>query len=481
MQMPMDDFSQQQLDIMQRRKRAQEGQVFKSPEGQMVSGRYVAPNALQYLAEGLRNVSNMQDEQKYGQELKDLRTKRQETETKDMNAFIDLLRDKPAVASTTTPTQIPSFDDADAQSMQGVSGYGATTGAQAARPGDPVAAYSMAASSQSPTLRKIGAEGTISLATEQAKLRTAQAQQQKYIDILRNAKTPQDALAAGVPFETVKNFTESKDLGRQKVQYKDVGGKLVPVTEYGDQPTGVKPLDKTGNPFSDLVLRGPNGQMTPNTPLVGVKQGIARSGASNVSVNTANKPMLTELGKGVGEGITNAWTGAQSAAGTLQNVQQMRTGLEKAIVGPGANQRVTLSQIGQVLGVNGKDATEQLENTRMVMQGLARQELSAAGQMKGQGQITESERSILRKAESGQINELTKPELNTLLGALERTATSRINTHNQNLQRLRQDQNAAGVAQFMQVDAPTMGGGGGGNAGLNAAVEAEIKRRQGGR
>jgi hypothetical protein len=33
----------------------------------------------------------------------------------------------------------------------------------------------------------------------------------------------------------------------------------------------------------------------------------------------------------------------------------------------------------------------------------------------------------------------------------------------------------------MQVDAPTMGGGGGGNAGLNAAVEAEIKRRQGGR
>jgi hypothetical protein len=57
--------------------------------------------------------------------------------------------------------------------------------------------------------------------------------------------------------------------------------------------------------------------------------------------------------------------------------------------------------------------------------------------MKGQGQITESERSILRKAESGQINELTKPELNTLLGALERTATSRINTHNQNLQRLR--------------------------------------------
>jgi hypothetical protein len=398
-----------------------------------------------------------------------------------MSAFVDLLRPKPAVASTTTPAQMPSFDEADAQSMQGVQGYGATTGAQAAIPGDPMAAYSLAAASQSPTLRKVGLEGTMSLAGEQAKQRTAQAQQQQYMDILSKAQTPQQALQAGVPYEMVKNFAESKNLGRDKVQFKDTGGQLVPVTEYGETPQGVAPLGKTGNPFSDLVLRGPNGQMTPNAPLVGAKQGIARSGASNVSVNTATKPMLTELGKGVGEGITNAWTGAQSAASTLQNVQQMRTGLEKAIVGPGANQRVTLSQIGQVLGVNGKDATEQLENTRMVMQGLARQELSAAGQMKGQGQITESERSILRKAESGQINELTKPELNTLLGALERTATSRINTHNQNLQRLRQDPNAAGVAQFMQVDAPTMGGGGGGDAGLSAAVEAEIKRRQGGR
>jgi hypothetical protein len=471
----MQDFDLEQQQIQNRLKRYQ-SQGYEAPQGQMIGRRFVAPNVLQQLAAGLRGYGAIQGEQQAGQELKDLQGKRKTAIADALRNFGDKSTGAPAVASTTTPTQMPSFDEADAASMQGVEGYGATTGAQAARAPDPRGANASLMNAPDAALRQMGMKGMMEMAQQDA----AKVQQQQYIDILRNAKTPQDALAAGVPFETVKNFTESKDLGRQKVQYKDVGGKLVPVTEYGDQPTNVAPLDKTGNPFSDLVL-SKDGVMVPNAPLVNVKGQIAQKSASNISVNTANKPMLTELGKGVGEGITNAWTGAQSAAGTLQNVQQMRTGLEKAIVGPGANQRVTLSQIGQVLGVNGKDATEQLENTRMVMQGLARQELSAAGQMKGQGQITESERSILRKAESGQINELTKPELNTLLGALERTATSRINTHNQNLQRLRQDPNAAGVAQFMQVDAPTMGGGGGGNAGLNAAVEAEIKRRQGGR
>jgi hypothetical protein len=472
----MQDFDLEQQQIQNRLKRYQ-SQGYQAPQGDMIGQHYVAPNFLQHIAAGLRGYGAIKGEQQATQELKDLQGKKSTAMADALRTYTDKATGAPAVASTTTPTQIPAFDEADAASIQGVQGYGATTGAQAARAPDLKGAYSGLLNAPDPTLRAMGMKGVAEMAQQDA----AKAQQQQYMNILTKAQTPQQALQAGVPYEMVKNFAESRNLGRDKVQFKDTGGQLVPVTEYGDTPQGVSPLGKTGNPFSDLVLRGPNGQMTPNTPLVGVKQGIARSGASNVSVNTANKPMLTELGKGVGEGITNAWTGAQSAAGTLQNVQQMRTGLEKAIVGPGANQRVTLSQIGQVLGVNGKDATEQLENTRMVMQGLARQELSAAGQMKGQGQITESERSILRKAESGQINELTKPELNTLLGALERTATSRINTHNQNLQRLRKDPNAAGVADYMQVNAPTMGGGGGGNAGLNAAVEAEIKRRQGGR
>lgn len=198
---------------------------------------------------------------------------------------------------------------------------------------------------------------------------------------------------------------------------------------------------------------GPNG-VVPNQAYQNYQISRARAGASNVSVNTATKPFLAEIGKGAGEAVNTAYQGALAATKTLQNVDQIRQGLGKAILGPGANARVTLAQLGQTLGVTGKDTTEQLENTRMVMQGLARQELAASEQMRGQGQITESEREILRKAESGRISDMTTPEVNTLLSAIDKTARYRIGAHQENMQRLRKDPNAQGVVDYMQVDAP---------------------------
>lgn len=237
---------------------------------------------------------------------------------------------------------------------------------------------------------------------------------------------------------------------------------LVPVRKMEVAPSGVafNPYNvKEGTTFNDPNKPfnvGPDGNAVPNDPYQSyeIKKAIAGKPSTNVSVNTATKPFLQEVGKGAGEAVNAAYTGAQSAASTLQNVEQIRAGLKDAILGPGANVRVTLAQIGQTLGIGGKDASEQLQNTRQVIQGLARQELSAAGQMKGQGQITESERSILRRAEAGDISDFTQPELNTLLGAIEKTARYRINVHQQNMERLRQDPNAQGIVDYMQVNAP---------------------------
>jgi hypothetical protein len=145
--MAIDDFEQTQLDLMQRRKKAQEGQTFNAPEGQMVSGRYVAPNFLQVLAEGLRGYGNIQDEKKYDKELSDLRGERKTVMANVLREYQTAMTPTPAVASTTTPTQMPSFDDADAATMQGVSGYGATTGAQAAKAPDYRAAGGILAAS----------------------------------------------------------------------------------------------------------------------------------------------------------------------------------------------------------------------------------------------------------------------------------------------------------------------------------------------
>lgn len=239
--------------------------------------------------------------------------------------------------------------------------------------------------------------------------------------------------------------------GTSPVKGVAVNGRMV--NPVSGQPIG-KEIPKQIAPDSVVTVDPVTGKIVPNSPVIEAKKAIAKSGASNVSVNTATKPFLSEIGKGAGEAVNNAFAGAQSAVQTLNNVQQIEDGLKNVIVGTGANARLKLAQIGQTLGITGKNTEEQLQNTRNVMQGLARQELAAAGQMKGQGQITESERAILRKAESGDIGELTVPEIQTLTTALKKTANYRIQAHQANMQRLRNDPNAAGVVDFMQIQPP---------------------------
>lgn len=345
------------------------------------------------------------------------------------------------------------------QAMQGAPGRGANemdNEAVAATPPDQAKALAIALGSKQPMLQGMGQQ----MFTQQflkkpqtpkwEKVEKPNADGTKtlgFVDL--NSPSPWETFRAGGTAPVKREYVEGQAFNPYTGE--QLGEQLAKRADPPRQP----------NPAADLLIPDPNnpGKMIPNTQLVDIKRGLAKAGASNVgvSVNTATKPFLQEIGKGVGEAVTSAYTGAQSAVQTLQNAQQIEQGLGNVIAGPMANQRVKLSQIGQVLGINGKDATEQLQNTRAVVQGLARQEMAAAAGMKGQGQITESERAILRRAESGDIAEMTVPEIKTLLGAVRKTANYRINLHNQNLNRLRQDPNAAGVVDYMRIDPPNTG------------------------
>jgi hypothetical protein len=82
-------------------------------------------------------------------------------------------------------------------------------------------------------------------------------------------------------------------------------------------------------------------------------------------------------------------------------------------------------RIGQQLGVAGADANEQLANTRIVVQGLAQQELDAAAQMRGQGSLTEGERGILKRAAAGDQT-LSAAEIRQALASAQKTARYRL-------------------------------------------------------
>ena len=82
--------------------------------------------------------------------------------------------------------------------------------------------------------------------------------------------------------------------------------------------------------------------------------------------------------------------------------------------------------------------------------------MDSAQQLKGQGQITDQERALIKRASAGDIETMTVPELRTLSGVMERSARSKIATYQQQIAPMMQNPNAAPLAPFLNVEAPAM-------------------------
>lgn len=133
---------------------------------------------------------------------------------------------------------------------------------------------------------------------------------------------------------------------------------------------------------------------------------------------------------------------ANSSLVTLNNVAEIKPLLEEEdslFTGPFSTAAVYVSRVAKVLGVEGENTKEALSNTVATMQRLAEFELAAAQAMRGQGQITENERALIRRASAGELDKMTASEIKTLVGALEKTANWRIGQYN------------AKLAQFKEV------------------------------
>lgn len=411
-------------------------QAMQPMEQQVVSGRVVPFSPMQGLANMLKAYAGRKGEEDADTKAMELGTRKRTQGAAELQGIVEALRGKPAIPSYQTGAN----EMGDESVMQNP---------VAAQAPDQNKALAMALASQNPMAQQIG--GTLLTAS----LPKAPKMERVEVPDGKGGKR-----VGFVDMNSPNPFSTFQEGGVDPAKGIAVNGTIT--SPYAMGTTVPKQLDPT-DPRKDLLLPDGAGGFKPNAPLIGVKKDVAKAGASNVSLsaNTANKPFLSEIGKGVGEQVVNDFSGARAAQQVLNNVTQIEGALKNVIAGPAAGARIKLSQIGEVLGVNGADATEQLQNTRQVMQGLARQEMAAAAGMKGQGQITESERAILRKAESGNIDEITVPEMKTLLGALRKTSQYRMNVHNENMGRLRKDPNAAGVVDYMSL--PSAGPSGGGS------------------
>lgn len=226
---------------------------------------------------------------------------------------------------------------------------------------------------------------------------------------------------------------------------------------------GVNPFDPTN---ANRAIPNPNkpfqmdaqGNIMPNKAYQNYEISKAAAGAArtsnNISVNT-EKSFLNEIAKGAGSQLDASLAGAKGAQSTISTLNNLDSAINsgKVMAGPLTAPAQVLMQVGTQLGLGGKSSKETLEKTRAAMQAMAQLELDAASQMKGQGQITESERAILRKAASGDIS-MSIGEIQTLSKVARKTAENRIRQHNQNVAPLLNNPNAGALAPFLTVPQP---------------------------
>jgi hypothetical protein len=235
-----------------------------------------------------------------------------------------------------------------------------------------------------------------------------------------------------------------------KVENLNLGNRVQPGTQ--DPTTGAfTPSGPALTKAPEGFIVGPDGRLTADPGFLRAKSQIAAAGRPSINVNT-EKTLTGNIAGKLADQLDSGLAAASSAVDSIQSARNLKQILSsgKVITGPGADARIVMTQIGSALGLTGKDAEETLTNTRQVVQALAAGELEAAKGMKGQGAMSDAERALLKRVAGGDIN-MTAGELKTLANAIERSATTRVRSHQGNVERLRNVPGAESLIPFYQA------------------------------
>jgi hypothetical protein len=187
--------------------------------------------------------------------------------------------------------------------------------------------------------------------------------------------------------------------------------------------------------------------------------------------------MSTAGGTGAIEILKETRISAKGANDTLRNIDMIAPALDTAVLGPAADYRTAMLRVAKQLNIAGPDAEKTLQDTRQVVQGLAQSELAAAASMRGQGAITENERSLIKRTAAGDQT-MTAAELRTGMAAMQKLANQRLKEHQDNYATAMKVPGFSDVGAIYEVVPYTPQNNLGGNLRVNNAIDEAIKRKQ---
>lgn len=188
-----------------------------------------------------------------------------------------------------------------------------------------------------------------------------------------------------------------------------------------------------------------------------VKNGFKGSFTDFIARKTPATNISVDTGKGiaaqVGPMLKDAQIQAQGANIQIDAADRVIGAVDtnKIIAGPLATPQLRLAQIGQTLGVTGKDTAETIANTRQAIRGFAELTLQGRKSMRGEGAITESEGKLAERAFSGDIDSLTAQEIKQIANASKRVAEYSITEYNRKLDTLGKNPEMKDIVEFYKV------------------------------
>lgn len=216
------------------------------------------------------------------------------------------------------------------------------------------------------------------------------------------------------------------------------------------QPTWLLPGQATGT-----AVGGMNMPEILNPAVQQAKVGVAQAGrpVTNVNVNTG-KTFGEAMGREFGAMIPQQRGEATGALQSIDAANQIQRAIDSGsvIAGPTATLRIKGNQVANMLGFSGPDA---IVETRKTIQGLSKLALGARQALKGQGQITEYEQKLLEKAEAGNIDDLTIPEIRTIAQIADKAGRLKIKQFNELGAGLANTPEYEPLRQFFNVPEPT--------------------------
>jgi hypothetical protein len=186
-----------------------------------------------------------------------------------------------------------------------------------------------------------------------------------------------------------------------------------------------------------------------------VEQQLKKARAGATVIDMGSREMEKEFAKGVVEDTRASFAQAKSATNSIKTIERLKPVISAGVYdGVLAGAPRAIDQLSTALGVSGKNTQEKLQRTAVAMQGLASLELTAAEAMRGQGSITENERSLIARAAGGNLRDFTAGEVQALLSSLEKIAQQKIQTHQMNYEVMSEDPVAKKYSKYYKIETP---------------------------